>query len=740
MSPRISRLSAVAALAAVASAATASVSASTPAEPCAQIAKLSAAGATAFPSQLGLACLESIPFKSDLAVSFIDEYNKYLQWQSTIEILRNPPIGSLSSTVDLVGGIATIRARAAANLYKSQYDFDRDLFQLISSANDGHLAITPCSFTIAFTHSTSLVSLSTDGVAIPRLYTLDDGTLLGAGNKDVSPVTLINGVGAEVFLEQLSQYQALQDPDARYNDMLANVPVGLVGSSSNGAFTGFVSFPGVHEFNLTHANGTQQTIPLNSINLADGNFTSTTGEELWDAVCAPLNATSDSSSKKFKRDDIMTDLSKRQAKGELPAPSGYPKPIVKDPFNVLVGYFPDGTSLTDVAVMTVSSFETSGDGIPDDETQLFAKEAQEFVDKAIAAGKSKIIIDLTNNPGGTVDSGFGLLSIFFPNMTIFSATRIRSVPETQFVFETASRDKDPNDRTVFEGAGFLISELVQPDQKTGFANDSDFLGPFDILGVPSTAISAENNFILGNSTSSPINIFGKGGVLNGTEPPYSPEDIIILTDGRCSSTCTIFINHMIPYGVRVVANGGRPHIGPMQGIGGVKGAQVQELSTLSLFIDGANQVVQNATASGKPLFTSKELDAFKDHIPLPLEKLPIRLTTGSVNYRNAFAPFNDEVPTHFIYQPADCRVFYTPAALINPESKWANVADAVWGKGECAFSVAAPPPLLSVDKPSSTSSSKPASTTVAAGKKKTQSSARKAVGLLLAMAEGLRPQ
>lgn len=200
---------------------------------------------------------------------------------------------------------------------------------------------------------------------------------------------------------------------------------------------------------------------------------------------------------------------------------------------------------------------------------------------------------------------------------------------------------------------------------------------------------------------------------------------------------------MIPYGVRVVANGGRPHTGPMQGIGGVKGAQVWELSTLSQIYAAVTQVVQNATEAKKPLFTTKELDAFKPHIALPLEEFPIRLSTGSVNYRNAFAPFNDEVPTHFIYQPADCRLFYTPAALINPSAKWASVADAIWGKGECAFSVTPPPPILSDDKHSSTSASKPAATTAAttaAGKQKTQSSAHKAVGLLLAMAEGLKPQ
>lgn len=125
-------------------------------------------------------------------MSFVDEYSKYLQWQSTIEILTgtsylffrlftllhlanpssDPPVGSLSSTVDLVGGMATIRARAAANLYNSQYDFDQAIYKLIHSANDGHLEIIPCSFAITFRINTPLVSLSTDGITVPKLYTL----------------------------------------------------------------------------------------------------------------------------------------------------------------------------------------------------------------------------------------------------------------------------------------------------------------------------------------------------------------------------------------------------------------------------------------------------------------------------------------------------------------------------------------------------------------------------------------
>lgn len=599
-----------------------------------------------------------------------------------------------------------------------------------------------------------------------ELLGTDDGLLLANGNKDVSPVALINGVGAEAFVEELSNSAGFQDPDARYNSLITNVPNGLLGGDSTnfGTFGEYATFPGVHEFNMTFANGTQASFPLRGqVRSSVGNFTFTTGEELFQAVCAQTNTTG-SSSKKLKRDEDMAELSKRQEDTKpLAAPSGFPTPIVRDPFNLVVGYFPEDAALKDVAVMTVGSFG-SGE-ISDAEITTFAVKAQEFVEKSVAASKSKIILDLTQNPGGTVVSGFALLSIFFPNMTIFSSTRIRSVPETQYIFETGSRVTDADLKAQFDSQGLLISTLVQPDQTTGFKSTSDFLGPFDELNVPSTATSAENNFRLNNGTDTPINIFGTGGVLNGTAPPYKPEDIIIvsslcllvpficfysantlrqLTDGQCSSTCTVFINHMIPYGVRVVANGGRPQVGPMQGIGGVKGAQVLDLATISQFYQFTNQVVQNATEAKKPLFTSKELDAFKDHIPVLFEELPLKISTATVNYRNAFAPFNDEQPTHFIYQPANCRLFYTPASLLKPDANWANVANAIWGKGECAFSIAPPPPLLS-DEPTSTSSSKPAATTAAgkataAGKKKTQSSAHKAVGLLLAMAEGLKPQ
>ncbi|TFB06918.1 hypothetical protein CCMA1212_001301 [Trichoderma ghanense] len=750
----LSRLSAVAALATTALAAEASTSSksSTAAEPCAQIAKLVKAGAPSFSSQLAVACLQSTPFKSDLAVSFVDEVRKYLEWHSTTEILRNPPPGALSATVDLFGGLANIRDRASANLYKSQYDFDADLFHLLSFANDGHLVIVPCSLVFNFRSAVRLASLSSNGIEVPRLYTLGDGKLLAQGNKDVSPVTLINGVGAEAFTEQFSETIGLQDPDARYNYMMTNVPIARDGNEAPGGYSAFPTFPGMHDFNLTYANGTQQSIPLTAdvSSRLGTDFTFQTGDELWDAACKPKPASSDDSSQKKRAD------SSSSAK-EKPAPETYPKPIVKDPFNLIIGYLPDDKGLEDVAVLTVPTFETQdlASGIPTNEIANFALEAQDFVLKAVAAGKSKIIIDVTNNGGGVVASGFGLVSVFFPNMTIFSATRFRSTPGTQFLVETISRFPGSAADPDLAQSGYFVPGLVKPDQKSTFDSAEDFLGPFDVLGVPSTAIVAENNFALTNETLNPINIYGQGGILNGTTPPFAPENIVILTDGRCSSTCTIFVNHMIPYGVRVVTTGGRPQAGPMQGIGGVKGAQVLAFSDIAGAFVAAQTLVQNATDSKKPLFTDKEMSVFSPYIPLQLEDLPLRLTGGSVNFRNAFSPFDDQTPTQFVYQAADCRLFYTAEALIKPESLWVNVADSIWGDADCVFTSAPRKAIKSAG--TKTDSSKAAATSAVSGstdesdeveqddteasapkKKKTKAPAHKALGLLLAMAEGLR--
>jgi hypothetical protein len=71
-------------------------------------------------------------------------------------------------------------------------------------------------------------------------------------------------------------------------------------------------------------------------------------------------------------------------------------------------------------------------------------------------------------------------------------------------------------------------------------------------------------------------ITGYGPRTNFTQP-FAAEDIVMLYDGYCASTCTIFSEFMrLQGGVKSIAYGGRPNSDSstpiIQGVGGVKGA------------------------------------------------------------------------------------------------------------------------------------------------------------------------
>ncbi|KNA98355.1 hypothetical protein FOXG_02726 [Fusarium oxysporum f. sp. lycopersici 4287] len=97
-------------------------------------------------AQLAKDCLESMPFYPELAASFIDEVTKYIQWQSTLEALKNPPETYTSFPTDILGGLKKIRSTN----FSSQWEFDAAINALLHTANDGHLRVDFCSTLFSF--------------------------------------------------------------------------------------------------------------------------------------------------------------------------------------------------------------------------------------------------------------------------------------------------------------------------------------------------------------------------------------------------------------------------------------------------------------------------------------------------------------------------------------------------------------------------------------------------------------
>lgn len=73
---------------------------------------------------------------------------------------------------DLMAGLDSILSKARNDEYSSQFEFDSDITKLILSVHDDHLDIYMCSTTVfQFTNNMPLVSVSSDGIELPRVYT-----------------------------------------------------------------------------------------------------------------------------------------------------------------------------------------------------------------------------------------------------------------------------------------------------------------------------------------------------------------------------------------------------------------------------------------------------------------------------------------------------------------------------------------------------------------------------------------
>ena len=113
--------------------------------------------------------------------------------------------------------------------------------------------------------------------------------------------------------------------------------------------------------------------------------------------------------------------------------------------------------------------------------------------------------------------------------------------------------------------------------------------------------------------------------------------------------------------------------GPMQSIAGVEGAQVFPLDELS---DAASAVIALSPTSQQAALKSSELGVIAEGYAL--KRLTSPVFAGSVNGKNAFGSMDSQTPLQFLYQPANCRIFYTKEMVFSPDLVWKRAVDATW--------------------------------------------------------------
>lgn len=335
------------------------------------------------------------------------------------------------------------------------------------------------------------------------------------------------------------------------------------------------------------------------------------------------------------------------------------------------GYFLNSTS---ISVLSIPSFDEYGDAI-----DTFQSTISEFITKSQAAGLKKVVIDLQQNIGGQSLLAIDTFKQFFPNIDPFAGSRMRAHDSADVMGNTMTNywnnlnDTDDN-YYILAANEWVATDRLNANTNQNFTTWAEFFGPHLYDGDNFTTTQRYNlsSYIFDEAAVDDVDInfavygYDANPAPASATPPYAAEDIILLSDGICDSSCALFMEMMhYEAGVKVVAVGGRPTTGPMQAPSGSRGARLYPTEVLDANIDFVQLILQ---AQNSPEVT---------FLPNRTEALDVYVTYASINLRDQVRR-DETVPLQFAYEAADCRIFYTPQTVYDYTALWQYAAAAIW--------------------------------------------------------------
>jgi len=242
-----------------------------------------------------------------------------------------------------------------------------------------------------------LVSVSEDGLSLPVIKLYEE--LLSAPGT-ASVIKLINGIDVATFVADTA-YKATynQDPDAAYNSMFYSKTMSIV-TRGRGFFAEGGRIQYIYQgpnTTFTFKNGTVLT--LENLATIHGNLTGVDdGPSYYEKFCS-VGTT--------EGDTVSTSQTTVSAAGA--AIPGYPEPVIASSDSIVTGYYLHGEGLDDVAVIALLAFESNSPA-------EFHTVCQDFFAMAVAAGKTKLVIDFQGNGGGCILLGHDFFHQLFPSI------------------------------------------------------------------------------------------------------------------------------------------------------------------------------------------------------------------------------------------------------------------------------------------------------------------------------------
>ena len=600
--------------------------------------------------------------------------------------LKNPPASYQQPAVDILAGLEQIQKDIANGAFPNQYAFEATLQNLVYSAHDAHLQLE-AGILAAFTFQSPypLVALSEDGVQAPKVYVTDDVALTSDSFKP-SAIKTINGQDVTAYLTQFAAANSVGnlEPNADWNDLMSSFAAYIQDSYS--ILESYVEFYPGDTITLGFENGTtSEPEPWQAIYNSPGpTGPLATGGDFYNFFvlgfypasfdpnatdpCAVSDGPTDTSnSTSTSSDSTSTNTTSAGADATATSwpDSAYPNDtdiyqpgLYPDGGGFLTGYFLKNIS---TAVLSIPTFDMSGEDI-----QTFSDTVQKFLNASHAAGMKTVLIDLQQNLGGDTLLAIDTFKHFFPSRDTFRGSRLRAhatadvIGNTFTSYYATGKAVNSSEYDALSVSDFVSTDRLNAETDQNFTSWGEFFGPHEYNGDLFTTVQRENiTSSLFDNEALGIDIYGAS--IPATNPQlYDPENILILSDSLCSSACAVFVEMMHhEAGVKTVVVGGLPQTGPMQTASGSRGAQLYTAENIDDDIAVA-EFFNETTADYLP---DREEDVW--------------ITFIGVNLRDQIRKDQEDVPVQFVYDAADCRIFYTRETWMDYSQLWTYAVNAI---------------------------------------------------------------
>ncbi|CAO2651399.1 Nn.00g039690.m01.CDS01 [Neocucurbitaria sp. VM-36] len=628
-------------------------------------------------------CLTSVPFNSAVATRFVDYINTTVQFQSTLAYLKNPPSEYQQPAVNVLAGLQSIKNNVTKGVYKNQYQFEIDLQHLLYQTHDAHLYLT-AGITAAFSFLApfSITAASPDGKALPKVYITND--IIKSRNESwtPSPIKTINDQDAVEYLGKVASLNSFGGLEAHadWNQLFAMPGLNIRGERS--IWDGYINFFPGDEIKLVVENGTDYLdywLALYNEPYATGPLT--TGGDFYNYFVLGLlpdsfNASDGFYNAAYAVNETSTDSDTTPAANSWREITyeAYPDPdVAQDGLALLADGVVSGYFLRDVgaAVLSLPSFGQTGYSIGN-----FSSAVSYFIGNVTEANLTRVVIDLQQNTGGTVELAFSTFKRFFPDIDPFAASRRRShqlgntLGEAYTAYFNDLEIDDPSYED-FVADEWVITSRLNAATGQNFTSWAEYYDPNQANG---------DSFSLNERYNLSSYVFDaalfEGWIPWGYTPenpaddgrPFDAENIVLLTDGACSSTCALLVEMFTQAGVKTIVAGGAPTTGPMQAVGGNRGAALYSADGLDRHLNQLSSL-------------SKTDDAVLASVPQLLDTgyrdSGVYTTVLGVNLRDQIRG-SDPVPLQFKYEAADCRIFYTLGNVYNMSRLWRDAVSAAF--------------------------------------------------------------